>query len=304
MIDVGEAPYLTNAESTVLKVTRRGTGARYVAKYVEDCERTREELRITLACTASGHPNIMPLECVYANELPVGHSLRPLATNLKKRAEPVRVLIFVSRRLQSDLIAFIEMRFRQHLRLAFEDWASLLNQMTRAVEHVHACGFVHADVKPENFLVDCEEDIMFAPISTFRVLLMDFGHAGAVGSILTHDNFGTPIYNAPEVFVSHDAKRLHGQHHPLHIGYDVWALGMSAGLMANVGVKPMPFLFADKKTVQVDQQNPAIWAALDREITQRDETDMHGLKMFLFSALQWNPAARPDATALARLLPQ
>ncbi|MCO5168708.1 MAG: serine/threonine protein kinase [Planctomycetes bacterium] len=85
---------------------------------------------------------------------------------------------------------------RQHLeargRLPVTDAARLVLQLAQALDHAHAHGVVHRDVKPANVILDARSR---------RARLIDFGVAHDVaGPRLTRtgDLLGTPLYMAPE----------------------------------------------------------------------------------------------------------
>jgi len=67
----------------------------------------------------------------------------------------------------------------------------IVREVTRALEHAHAAGVVHRDIKPGNVLIG----------KTGLVKITDFGLAQDVGHKETHDGdyvLGTPFYVSPE----------------------------------------------------------------------------------------------------------
>jgi len=63
----------------------------------------------------------------------------------------------------------------------------IFRQTARALAHMHACGYVHADMKPNNIVVD----------ERGRVKIIDLGQACPIGTIKERIQ-GTPDYIAPE----------------------------------------------------------------------------------------------------------
>jgi serine/threonine protein kinase len=65
----------------------------------------------------------------------------------------------------------------------------LLRQLAEALDHVHTCGYLHRDVKPENVLIDKDDS----------VVLCDFDLAHPRASERCKTMQGTRSYLAPEI---------------------------------------------------------------------------------------------------------
>ena len=75
----------------------------------------------------------------------------------------------------------------QHPPGSFEQVVDIFLQTAKGLRHMHQCGFVHADMKPNNIVVN----------ETGDVKIIDLGQACAVGTIKERIQ-GTPDYIAPE----------------------------------------------------------------------------------------------------------
>jgi serine/threonine-protein kinase len=75
----------------------------------------------------------------------------------------------------------------QHLPQGHPQAVKVFHQVAEGLAHMHARGFVHADIKPSNILVT-EDD---------RVKIIDLGQACSIGTIKKRIQ-GTPGYMAPE----------------------------------------------------------------------------------------------------------
>jgi CHASE2 domain-containing sensor protein/predicted Ser/Thr protein kinase len=110
-------------------------------------------------------------------------------------------MALVEGRALSDLVGLPDM--------TSERVGAVVEMVAAALDHAHARGVVHRDVKPHNILV---ED------ATGRALLTDFGIAAAAGQdrlTSTGDVVGTVAYAAPEQLAGAEPDRL----------VDVYALG-------------------------------------------------------------------------------
>ncbi len=98
--------------------------------------------------------------------------------------------------------------------LPLAETQEIIRQVARALGRVHALGFVHRDVKPDNIFITTQPD------GHALVKLLDFGVAEAVKPDGTRRQVvGTPEYMAPEI--------LFGSA-PLDARVDIYALGVVA----------------------------------------------------------------------------
>jgi serine/threonine-protein kinase len=178
--------------------------------------------------------------------------------------------------------------------------ASLVWQVTRALEHAHAEGVVHRDLKPANIFIVHDESGM--P----RVKLLDFGIARAVGKASRDPAFataanvvlGTPGYMSPE--------HVDGLAPP-DPRCDLWALA-TVVYEALTGELPVPGLDTEelienlraRRFVPARQRNEALPEGLDaffeRAFAARPE-DRFGTPAELAMAFERAIRARPVSGA-------
>jgi tetratricopeptide (TPR) repeat protein len=112
-------------------------------------------------------------------------------------------------------------------RLTFREAAALLADVAEALDHAHARGLVHRDVKPSNILLECDPSeanrgsaAKWRGVGRARVT--DFGLALREGAELTltleGQVLGTPAYMSPE--------QAAGQGHRVDRRSDVYSLGV------------------------------------------------------------------------------
>jgi serine/threonine-protein kinase len=111
--------------------------------------------------------------------------------------------------------------YARHDPVLLENVAQIILDMAEALEHVHECGYMHLDFKPENIIVS----------RNAAVRLVDFDLAQPIKEkpVKITKNPGTPAYMAPE--------QLSGQ--PIDRRVDIFAFGVAAyELLTNQ--KPFP----------------------------------------------------------------
>jgi serine/threonine-protein kinase len=127
---------------------------------------------------------------------------------------------------------------------------TLLAQLLRGLDHAHAAGLIHRDLKPDNILVETTDDGRELP------RIVDFGIAVAAtrddtvaGRRLTDANMviGTPFYMSPEQARAKD----------LDSRTDLFSLGVIAYEMLS-GMPPFPGTSVDVALANASKDPPAI----------------------------------------------
>lgn len=178
---------------SVVHRARQGALAREVAlKRVRPDRRSRraEELLLQEARIAAGleHPGVVPI-----------HELR-----WSEAGEPLVVMQRISGHPWSRLIHDVD-AWRGHLGRGGEaepDWLSwhlrVLLRVCEVVEHAHARGYIHRDLKPDNVMVGALGEVYLVDWG----LALRLGEAGhpAVAHVSSATRLtGTPAYMAPEM---------------------------------------------------------------------------------------------------------
>jgi serine/threonine-protein kinase len=165
----------TGARSEIYEVKRKSDGLTFAAKFI--AVRAKEDLRIV------GHLenefNVLQAlhnPKVQASELIVF----PVEFQRVKSLLKVRGAYLVMERVYGRPLS----EFRDY---DVADILSIFRQACYVLDHMHKCGYVHADLKPQNILVD-----------EFRIIKMiDFGFAAPIGASLSSMK-GTFDFLAPE----------------------------------------------------------------------------------------------------------
>ena len=160
---------------------------------------------------------------------------------------------------------------RRRGKLRFDETVQILRDIGLALEHAHANGIIHRDVKPHNILIDADKG---------SALLSDFGIAKATQGdaevTATGMAIGTPAYMAPE--------QLAGEE--MTVRTDVYALGV-IGYELLTGELP----FGRGSFVDI--------AMRQRQGVELSRPDLpEPLRQTVLAALSTDPAGRP-ATARA-----
>ena len=116
------------------------------------------------------HPNIIPIHAV---------------------EDAGRFVFYVMAFVDGETLAH---RVRARGPLSSSEGARVLREVAWALAHAHGQGLVHRDVKPDNILLES---------SSGRVLVADFGIAGAAGDSGTDGISGTPEFMSPEQVLGH-----------------------------------------------------------------------------------------------------
>ncbi|CAB9512262.1 MAP kinase-activated protein kinase 2 (Fragment) [Seminavis robusta] len=153
------------------------------------------------------------------------------------------------------------------------DIARLIRQILVCVNHCHAHGVIHSDIKMENILLDAD-DPKFE-----RITLADFGFSLFYHQEEERPRRGTPEYLAPEVFVG----TTYGPK------CDIWSLGVMAFVLLTEG--HLPFTGTQQEIYNQISMNTRTdhW-----DLPAWEQVTPEG-KAFVQSLLQVDEAKRPTA---------
>jgi len=165
------------ARSEVYEVKRKSDGQPFVAKFVT--VRTEDDLRIV------GHleNEWRVLTALHAEKMKSGAldlTVRPVDFKKIKGLMKVRCAYLILERAVGRSLF-------EHRDYDLGAVLAIFRQVCLVLEHMHHVGFVHADLKPQNILVD----------EALKVKLIDFGFAAPIGAALSSYK-GTFGYLAPE----------------------------------------------------------------------------------------------------------
>jgi len=178
-----------------------------------------------------------------------------------------------------------------NVRLSEKRVRNFMKQLLLAVQFCHENGVIHRDIKPENILI--QDDLL-------HIKLMDFGLSAFLKpQDKLYELCGTPVYLAPEIYVSGMFERSN----PKCVGYsypvDAWACGV---IMFTLLIGRPPFYNKHKLRMIKDIQSMHhCYTGLDWETVTDDAKDLiNGLldknpntRMTIEEALNHDVFAKP-----------
>jgi serine/threonine-protein kinase len=165
----------TGARSEIAELKRKSDGQLFAVKFISVAN--KEDLRVIGHLENEYH--VLTALHAQKNEA-TDVIIRPLEFRKVKRLFKVRAAYLVMERARGRSLA----EFRDY---ALHDVLVIFRQVCLALEHMHRLGYVHADIKPQNILVN----------GNLKVKLVDFGFAAPIGQQLDAYK-GTFGYLAPE----------------------------------------------------------------------------------------------------------
>lgn len=238
----------SGARSTLWKIRRRARGELRVLKRV--VKRAPEDLRF--------------LDQAF-NEYEIGSQLDH--SSIRAMYELRRIKRWLSVREVHLIMEFCEGKSVQEERPEDLDVVlSVFEQVARGLAHMNACGFVHADTKPNNIIV--------APDRTAKII--DLGQSCRLGTIKDRIQ-GTPDYIAPEQV----ARR------PLDGRTDVFNFG--AALYWTLTGRPIPTVLPNGNGVRMKSDLMA------RPVEEFNPEVPPGLSKLVADCIELEPGQRPGS---------
>lgn len=135
---------------------------------------------------------------VFTRDAPLANSMNEMKLLFRLRhPHVIRVLdLFYSRSsycLVFEFMAGGDLRQHMEHRLPEPEALAIAAQLADGLSYIHQQGIVHCDLKPENVLLERDND-------TIRCKLADFNTSQFSRRALTAGNQGSPLYMAPEQF--------------------------------------------------------------------------------------------------------
>jgi serine/threonine-protein kinase len=171
----------------------------------------------------------------------------------------------------------LKLRIAKQDRVVLEDRLGVLRQCAAALAHVHQTGFLHLDIKPENYFVNVAGDDVVVKLSDFDLCL-------PVSTTRAPNKYGgSPMYAAPEFL----------KDQRISVATDIFAFGVMAynlltlqmpfvGSVASLmegGRKAYEIVFPETVQVPADVQEIVL------RCLARSPRDRYGTATALFSVL-------------------
>lgn len=156
------------------------------------------------------------------------------------------------------------------------DRVSLMVSMVSLVAHVHGCGIIHNDLKPENFLLGVDGRLRLIDFGNARKVNQGTGFFRRIFSGKARRVQGSPSYMAPEL--------IHGE--PPSLASDIYALGACAH-----------FVLTDRPPHEAASTSGKLRAAIGRDaqpVTQRVRRIPKEFGDMVDACLKRDPQARPQ----------
>jgi serine/threonine protein kinase len=103
---------------------------------------------------------------------------------------------------------------------------TLAKQLLSATAYCHRSGFIHADIKPQNILLDERDNVKLSDFGS--VLLRQHNAQGMYENLDPSEFVTTTCYRAPEMVLSYLSERIQphsGSRYEIGCAADVWAIG-------------------------------------------------------------------------------
>jgi eukaryotic-like serine/threonine-protein kinase len=194
----------------VLRALGKGSmGVVYLAESIEDGQRRALKLLLPEALKDERALERFQRESTASQRIASDRIVKTIAAGVDEGTQtPWLLMEYVEGKLLDEW-------FEQEPGPSYSDRRAVLDQLFEAVEAVHAAGFVHRDLKPDNIVVGSSGR---GP----EIKILDLGVAKQLGvspNNSTAEGLGTPLWTAPE---QGNASR------GLTPAADVWALGLLA----------------------------------------------------------------------------
>ncbi|KAL4784821.1 kinase-like domain-containing protein [Aspergillus varians] len=171
-------------------------------------------------------------------------------------------------------------------KLNFDEIYSFFKDITSGLRYLHASGYIHRDLKPNNCLLHQTSD-------GIRVLVSDFGEVQAQDAIrMSTGATGTVSYCAPEVL---RREYPNGPFANFTFKSDIFSLGMILYFLcfAQLPYRNADLIHEEREDIEKLREEIMEWNGFDRGRMRPDLPEQ--LYTFLWRLLSVNPDLRPSA---------